>query len=125
MKNLTCGVAVLISALAAAEPSVSRVLVRQQWPWERVVRVDYELQGADVPMDVDISVETESGTVYGRDQLLAARTEGELFGIENGLHSFTFKAPQREIKPLSSSPSSSRDTKIIPEDWAYMTLLIP
>ena len=41
-------------------------------------------------MDMDISVETASGAVYGREQLLAARTGGELFGVDNGLHSFSF-----------------------------------
>ena len=90
MKNLVFAVMAAISVTTVAEPLVSRVLVRQQWPWERTVRVDYELQGADSPMDVDISVETESGTVYGRDQVLAARTDGEIFGVENGLHSFAF-----------------------------------
>ena len=90
MKDLVFAVMAAISAVAVAEPSVSRVLVRQQWPWERTVRVEYELQGADSPMDVDISVETESGTVYGRDQVLAARTDGEIFGVENGFHSFAF-----------------------------------
>lgn len=90
MKKLISGTAALLSILAMAEPAVSRVLVRQQWPWERSVRVDYELQGADAPMDMDISVETANGTVYGRDQLLAARIGGEIFGVENGIHSFSF-----------------------------------
>ena len=90
MKNLVCGIAVFLSVLAAAEPSVGRVLVRQQWPWERTVRVDYELQGAAAPMDMDISVETESGTVYGRDSVLAAAIDGGIFGVENGVHHFSF-----------------------------------
>ena len=90
MKNMICAVVMILSSVAAAEPSVNRVLVRQQWPWERTVRVDYEVQGADLPVDVDISVETASGTVYSRDQVLAARTDGGVFGVENGLHSFSF-----------------------------------
>ena len=90
MKKMTFAVASLIAFVAVAQPSVTRVLVRQQWPWERTVRVDYELSGADAPMDMDISVETASGTVYGREQLLAARTGGELFGVDNGLHYFSF-----------------------------------
>jgi len=90
MKNMICAVVMILSSVAVAEPSVNRVLVRQQWPWERTVRVDYEVQGADLPVDVDISVETASGTVYSRDQVLAARTDGGVFGVENGLHSFSF-----------------------------------
>lgn len=61
---LSCVLATL--SLTAAE--IRRTVVRQQWPWSRLVQVEYELAGVTDPVDVVFAVtadgvEIPSGTV--------------------------------------------------------------
>ena len=65
--------------LSAAE--ISRVLVRQLWPWSTDVRVEYELTGVTEPMDV--IVEAYNGMERLGDGDLSRAICGEISGIDS------------------------------------------
>ncbi|MGI5868387.1 MAG: formylglycine-generating enzyme family protein [Kiritimatiellia bacterium] len=89
MKKTVFAWAVLGAAAAFAEPAVDRVLVRQMWPWDRTVKVEYELSGTTAMHDMTVTV-TAGETTYGTAQVLAAKTEGDLYGITAGINGFSF-----------------------------------
>ena len=67
----------------AAEPTISDVVVRQRWPWSKLVDIDYVLT-ADPTQRVDVAVNAYNGSVS-----LALPTEslsGDLYNISEGLH---------------------------------------
>ena len=45
MKRLACLAAVFTTAVAIASPTVSDVIIRQQWPWKTDVQVDFFVSG--------------------------------------------------------------------------------
>ncbi len=55
----------LSAASAAAEPSIGNVLVRQQWPWDDKVYIDYDVTGMDAAAPKDVVV-----TAYNGETLL-------------------------------------------------------
>ncbi|MGI6495001.1 MAG: formylglycine-generating enzyme family protein [Kiritimatiellia bacterium] len=89
MKKTVFAWVALGAAAAFAEPAVDRVLVRQMWPWDRTVKVEYELSGTTALHDMAVTV-TAGDATYDTAQVLAAMTEGELYGIAAGLNGFAF-----------------------------------
>ena len=107
-------------ALALHAATVDRMIVRQQWPWNGSVRVEYILSGASVPQDVAVSI-SQDGTavdvssVDGRTFLV-----GDLHGVGDGAHAFTIDAAQLPASvrrdadvtvelSLSDSPANARE----------------
>jgi len=71
----------------AEEPSISRVSVRQRWPWSRLADIDYVLT-ADPTQSVDIVV-----TAYNGSEQLAIPADaftGDLYGVGEGAHRIVF-----------------------------------
>ncbi len=54
MKGVFVGVA--LSALTLQAASVDRILVRQQWPWNEKVNIDFVLTGVTEKMEIDCAV---------------------------------------------------------------------
>ena len=79
----------MIASVAQAEPSVSDVTVRQQWPWSRDIVVSYTLgdMGDGV---VDLTVTASNGAETFDAAKLSAAISGKRFGVTgNGRHELT------------------------------------
>ena len=79
MNKCSVSVSVFAAVLAAQAATVSDIVVRQQWPWSREVKIDYTLSGVTGPTDVKV-------TFYnGAEKLTSASLhnllKGERFGI--------------------------------------------
>ena len=88
MKNLVFGfIALGCAAPLFAEISVDRVLVRQQWPWSTLVKVDYEVTSDSAA--VNLGVKAYVGDEEIDATKLANSISGDLYGVEPGVGSFT------------------------------------
>ena len=72
-----------------ADPSVERVIVRQQWPWSTDVKVEYSLSGVGAAHPVDISVRAFNDGVELPSANLDAAITGERYGVTNAVGSIT------------------------------------
>ncbi len=61
MKSCSCFIFSVLAASVFAEPSVSSVRIRQDWPWSSKILVDYTLAG--VSEEVDVSVKAFNGDI--------------------------------------------------------------
>lgn len=89
MKTSAMLALILAPAALCADPSVERVVVRQQWPWSTDVKVEYSLSGVDSGNPVDISVRAFNGSVELPSANLEAAITGERFGITSPVGAFT------------------------------------
>lgn len=90
MKNVLTMGCLLMASAAFAEATIDKVLVRQQWPWSREVRVDYEVSGAE-GAGVDLAVEVKAGDVtLGTEAVRQAIVDGYIHGVKNGYGHFAF-----------------------------------
>lgn len=89
MKTSAMLALILAPAALCANPSVERVVVRQQWPWSTDVKVEYSLSGVDSGNPVDISVRAFNGSVELPSANLEAAITGERFGITSPVGAFT------------------------------------
>jgi len=78
----------LTPAALFADPSVERVIVRQQWPWSTDVKVEYSLSGVDANNPVDISVKAFNGETELPSATLDAAITGERYGVTSAVGSF-------------------------------------
>ena len=79
----------LAPATLFADPSVERVIVRQQWPWSTDVKVEYSLSGVDANNPVNISVRAFNGETELPSANLDAAITGDRYGITDAVGSFT------------------------------------
>ena len=79
----------LAPAALFADPSVERVIVRQQWPWSTDVKVEYSLLGVGAAHPVDISVRAFNDGVELPSANLDAAVTGERYGITTAVGSLT------------------------------------
>lgn len=94
MKNILTIGCLMIVPVAFAEATVDKVLVRQQWPWSREVRVDYEVSGAE-GAGVDLAVEVRAGDLtLDTAAIVQATVKGGIHGVKNGYGFFAFD-PQK------------------------------
>ena len=89
MKAILCMLGALCALCGFADASVSRILVRQQWPWSSKVRVDYELSGVSEPVDVQVTAVAGGKAVDAA--ALDALIVGDRFGLKTGRYSFEFE----------------------------------
>ena len=78
----------LAPAALFADPSVERVIVRQQWPWSTDVKVEYSLSGVDANNPVDISVRAFNGETELPSENLYAAITGDRCGVTDAVGSF-------------------------------------
>jgi len=86
-----------LSALAAAflnAATVDRMVVRQQWPWNGLVRVEYVLSGATAPQDVSVALSQGGEPIDVSGLEKTTFLVGDLYGVGNGLHVFAIDAGQ-------------------------------
>ncbi len=67
----------------AAEPTISDVVVRQRWPWSRLVDIDYVLT-CDASQSVDIRMTAKDGS--NTLTLPVASLAGDLYSVSHGPH---------------------------------------
>ena len=79
----------LTPAALFADPSVERVIVRQQWPWSTDVKVEYSLSGVGAAHPVDISVRAFNDGVELPSANLDAAITGDRYGITDAVGSLT------------------------------------
>lgn len=79
----------LTPAALFADPSVERVIVRQQWPWSTDVKVEYSLSGVGAAHPVDISVRAFNDGVELPSANLNAAITGERYSVTSAVGSFT------------------------------------
>ena len=79
----------LTPAALFADPSVERVIVRQQWPWSTDVKVEYSLSGVGTAHPVDISVRAFNDGVELPSANLNAAITGQRYGVTSAVGSFT------------------------------------
>lgn len=87
MKKLIIAVALLQSLVAFAVPTVKRVVVRQMWPWSTNIRIEYTLEGAEAPVDIQLAFkdgETPLSNAAGYGAL-----DGDVLYVGNGVHVIT------------------------------------
>jgi len=89
MKKSTMLALLLAPAALFADPSVERVIVRQQWPWSTDVKVEYSLSGVDANNPVNISVRAFNGETELPSANLDAAITGERYGVTDAVGSFT------------------------------------
>lgn len=87
MKTMMSLCLCLASAASVAAPTVGRFLVRQQWPWNGTVEIEYLLSGVDGPTDV--TCEVYAGAT--RLPVPESAFGGVRYGLKtDGLHRMTF-----------------------------------
>ena len=89
MKKSTMLAMLLTPAALFADPSVERVIVRQQWPWSTDVKVEYSLSGVGAAHPVDISVRAFNDGVELPSANLDAAITGDRYGITDAVGSLT------------------------------------
>ena len=75
--------ALMASDSMADDPVISRVTVRQRWPWSRLVDIDYVLT-CDATQRVDVAMTAHDGST--ELTLPAESISGDLYGVPHGVH---------------------------------------
>ena len=55
-KSMFAVVSAIAAAAAFADPSISQMVARQQWPWSEKVMIDFHLSGVTAATEVDVAV---------------------------------------------------------------------
>ena len=93
MKTTFFAVAALAASVLSGA-SVDRMVVRQQWPWNGLVRVEYVLSGATAPQDVSVALSQGGEPIDVSGLEKTTFLVGDLYGVGNGLHVFAIDAGQ-------------------------------
>jgi formylglycine-generating enzyme required for sulfatase activity len=84
-------------ALSVHAAVVERVLVRQQWPWERAIKVEYRLAEVAEKTDVSVSLSVNGVPVAMETDAL----DGTLFAIPaDGIYSFTIDPTRTSLAEI-------------------------
>ena len=83
MRIVAPGIAFALLAFGASAATVEKAVVRQLWPWQDAILVEFRLSGVTGPTDVNITL-SENGEPIN---LPASALGGELFALErDGLY---------------------------------------
>ena len=80
-KAITSAFAAAFFGLAAHSATITQVIVRQQWPWSKDVKVEYSLAGVDASHPVDLAVTAYNGDDPLDSSNLRAAIKGDTYGI--------------------------------------------
>ncbi|MFA7172894.1 MAG: hypothetical protein WC340_05685 [Kiritimatiellia bacterium] len=75
--------AVIALGVMAGDPAISDVVVRQRWPWSRLVDINYVLS-CESAQRVDVAVTAYNGTMPLI--LLGSSLSGDLYNVSDGAH---------------------------------------
>ena len=79
-------VALAVGALSLSAATVDRVMVRQMWPWNGTIRIEYKISGVTDPVDLKVSL-AEKGTPIA---LPASAFAGDLYNVSaDGVYAIT------------------------------------
>lgn len=79
----------LATASLYADPAITQVIVRQQWPWSTDIKVEYVLDGVEAQHPVNLLVRAFNGNVELPANKLEESITGVRYGIsESGVGSF-------------------------------------
>ena len=101
----------------ACGATVERTIVRQQWPWSGLVKVEYVVRGATAPQDVSVEL-SSAGRPIDVSETDRTFLTGDLRGIADGAHEILIDADQlkmpfaRDVRvklSLSDSPKGMTD----------------
>ena len=82
-KKMMLGLAVCVTSAIMHAATVSKVAVRQMWPWNAKVHIDFVLDG-EAGEDCDVKLEVFNGDE--RLNVYSSSLEGDLFNIRPGDH---------------------------------------
>ena len=99
----------LFSASVAMAAQVDRVLVRQQWPWNTGVRVEYVVSGLSAPAAVSFRFFDDGKEIPVSD---TKALKGDAAYAKNGTNVATFN-PRELFGPAASSEYSSFTVKVV------------
>ena len=90
---------------------VERVIVRQQWPWERAIKVEYRLSGVTEKTDVSVSLSVAGEPVSMADNAL----DGSLFAIpSDGIYSFTIDPKKTSLSQIAHTSELRVELAVAP-----------
>ena len=73
------------AVVAVQAATIDQVIVRQQWPWNETVKVEYMLTDAAAPVNVSVTATADGVAVDSAS--LAAALSGDVLGVaKNGAH---------------------------------------
>ena len=82
MKNLIAA-GFLLSVSASGAATIAKSVIRQNWPYDPTVTIDYELEGAlDERVDIDVKLEDSAGVISA----YANSFSGDLSNVAPGVH---------------------------------------
>jgi len=99
----------LFSVSATMAAQVDRVLVRQQWPWNAGVRVEYVVSGLSAPAEVSFRFFDSDNEIPVFD---AKAIKGDATYAKNGTNVATFN-PKELFGPTAASEYSSFTVKVV------------
>ena len=76
--------ALLTFTASAADPVISDVVVRQRWPWSRLVDIDYTLNNGDPDLSADITISAYNGSQATPLYLPEESLSGDLYEVKEG-----------------------------------------
>lgn len=89
MKKLLAAVLAACAGMSVHAATIERTLVRQMWPWNGSVRIEYKISGVSAPMDVKVSLSA------GGQAITPSELAGEWLGIiEDGVYAITATLPE-------------------------------
>jgi len=100
MRSLLFSFASLFALIASADPSVTSVVARQNWPWGAEVDVDYTLDATE-PCDLAYTVS------YVADMRPCVEPTVHLYGVKPGANHFTWNPVAKGV-----SDKNVRDFKV-------------
>ena len=73
--------AIAVCALWAFNPlysaTIDRVIIRQQWPWNDLIRVEYKLSNVESPVDISVALSIDGESIDVQPEAF----RGALFAI--------------------------------------------
>ena len=104
MRIVAPGIAFALLAFGASAATVEKMVVRQLWPWQDAIMVEFKLSGVTGPTDVNITLSANGAPI----DLPSTAFDGELFALErDGLYQAKVTPPAeligREVEDLGVS----------------------
>lgn len=101
---------------AAADPTISDVVVRQRWPWSRLVDIEYVLT-CDDTQRVDIAVAAKNGSTTLTLPTDIQSLSGDLYGVASGFRRIVWD-PTRSA--YTNEPLVLFQVELVPKPSQYM-----
>ena len=116
MKHIILFASVVVSAITVfAEPTIENVIVRQRWPWSRVVDIDFTVVGGSTGVKFVAKFDGGEPFILAEKDLSGECTEI----LDPGVHSVTWNP---EKAGLGETALKNFSVSVEPEDKTYLIL---